>query len=145
MPYTEDPEPAFPYTYTYVALELGRLWIQLKDGRWARTEKNHHVALAYLPGMNELKMRKLQSDLQGMLDEWKKTRATPEKRSMNVDIMWRRHVIVTSGEGPYDDEVAYVISDLTLDQIERELTTKTVYPGGRVLADEKTDDVLRLY
>ena len=79
VPYTEDPEPAFPYTYTYVALELGRLWIQLKDGRWAHTEKNHHVTLAYLPGMRELKMRKLQSDLQGMLGAWKKTRATPEK------------------------------------------------------------------
>ena len=90
-------------------------------------------------------MRKLQSDLQGMLDEWRKTRATPEMRSMNIDIMWRRHVIVTSVEGPYDDEVTYAISDLTYDQTEGDFETKTVYLGGRVLSEEKQDAVLRIY
>ena len=145
VPYTVDPEPAHPTTYTYVALELGRLWIQLKDGRWAHTQINHHVTLSYLPGMSPLSMRTLQSDLQGMLNEWRKTRATPEKRSRNTDIMWRRHAIVQSGEGTYDDDVTYVISDLTLDQIKHDLATKTVYLGGRVLAEEKPDDVLRLY
>ena len=55
---------------------------------------------------------------------------------MNIDIMWRRHVIVTSGEGPYADEVTYAISDLTYDQIEGDFETKTVYLGGRVLPEE---------
>ena len=81
VPFTVNPEPALPKTYTYISLELGRLWIQLRDGQWARTQISHHVTLAYLPGMGPSAMRKLRWDVQGMLDAWMNTRATPDKRS----------------------------------------------------------------
>ena len=97
---TVNPEPAHPKTYTYISLELGRLWINLRDGRWARTQISHHVTLSYLPGMGPLAEHKFRLDLQGVLDAWRNTRATPDTRSRHLDIMWKRRAVFKSGEGP---------------------------------------------
>ena len=88
-PFTVNPEPAHLKTYTYSSLELGRLWIKLRDGRWARTQISHHVTLAYLPDMGPVAEHKLRLELQGMLDAWRNTRATLEHRIRNIDSMWK--------------------------------------------------------
>ena len=37
VPFEQSTQPAVPGCYTYVALRLGRLWIQVKNGEWWRT------------------------------------------------------------------------------------------------------------
>ena len=92
IPFEDSPQPAVPRCYTYVALRLGGLWIQCKNGEWCRTRKTHyHVTLAYLPGMVDDKRWSLGHDLHDACHVWQVERRTPLGRPLCTDLLWVRH------------------------------------------------------
>ena len=57
----------FKNGYTYVKLEVGRLWHPVRESQVCRS---HHITLAYCAPMEEADRQCLQTDLQRLLDKW---------------------------------------------------------------------------
>ena len=131
--------------YTYIALWLGTLFTKSSSGQFVKTEAEHHITLAYLPGMHHELKCDIQWSLYDALLDWLDWRTDPLNRPLWL--MPCRQCVLLDEVNEYGDIIQVSICELGVQEINQKLFLKTIKlktPVGLKNPEVDTEDLENL-
>ena len=105
--------------YTYIALWLGPLFTKSSSGQFVKTEAEHHITLAYLPGMHHELKCNIRWSLDDALHGWLDGRLDPLNRP--IQLMPARKCVLLDEINEYGDTPEVSIWELGVQEINQKL------------------------